>query len=406
MLEKDDQISDYRLVRFLGKGQFGEVWLAEKKLQLSKKKVRHALKFLYSKGDEVDLEAAEAEIDTWIEASGHPNVMSVLDMLIYKEHIVIISEYAEAGSLRQWLKRHGGKASSNVKAIELMLGILRGVEHLHSRNVVHRDLKPDNILLQGNFPRITDFGISRIVSENATSTMAIGSPAYMSPEAFLGNKLPQTDIWSAGVILFELVTGNLPFTAESVYQLKDIIQQNEPHSLPQNVSLDLRRIIRKSLQKDCQYRFQTALEMREELETALYELAGKNKRSKSNNTNPQETISTAPTSTSSAQASDFIPDILNSQDMEQIETIQKNEVGISTLPSRVNITFWKKAEEENSQRQETQSLKAPFKTGKKLKTTVSLGIFSTVLGSVLASIGLFTCILILLLISIAALTNC
>ena len=100
MLEKGDKIGDYTVARFLGKGQFGEVWLAEKHLQFSSRKFQHALKFLSNLGNEIDLKSAEAEIDTWIEASGHPNVMSVLDMFAHNEHIIIVSEYAEGGSLK------------------------------------------------------------------------------------------------------------------------------------------------------------------------------------------------------------------------------------------------------------------------------------------------------------------
>ena len=188
MLDKGDKVGDYTLVRFLGRGQFGEVWLAEKQLGIGKRRVRHALKFLFNLGDEINLKSAEAEIDTWIEASGHPNVMSVLDMLIYKDVVVLASEFAEGGSLKGWLDRSGGKAQSDEAAVEMMLGILRGIEHLHLRSVVHRDLKPDNILLQGDFPRITDFGVSRMVSSRSMSTKAMGSPGYMSPESFDGSK--------------------------------------------------------------------------------------------------------------------------------------------------------------------------------------------------------------------------
>src|SRR5687768_5218969 len=156
MLEKGDKVGDYTLVRFLGRGQFGEVWLAEKQLGIGKRRVRHALKFLFDLGDEVNLKSAEAEIDTWIEASGHPNVMSVLDMLIYKDVVVLVSEFAEGGSLHGWLRKYGGKAPSYDHALEMMLGILKGIGHLHSRKIVHRDLKPENILIQGDYPRIAD----------------------------------------------------------------------------------------------------------------------------------------------------------------------------------------------------------------------------------------------------------
>jgi serine/threonine protein kinase len=122
MLEKDDAIGDYKLIKFLGRGQFGEVWLAEKQLQFSTREFRHALKFLSNLGDEINLKAAEDEIDTWIEASGHPNVMSVLDMLIHKEHIIIVSKFAEGGSLKSWLVQNGKKAPSYEKALDDVVG--------------------------------------------------------------------------------------------------------------------------------------------------------------------------------------------------------------------------------------------------------------------------------------------
>ena len=137
MLECGDKIGDYTLAKFLGRGQFGEVWLAEKELQFSTRKFQHALKFLFNIGDEINLKSAEAEIDTWIEASGHPNVMSVLDMIVHKEHIIIVSEFAEGGSLKNWLSQSNGKAPSHEKALEMMTGILSGIEHLHSRNVAN-----------------------------------------------------------------------------------------------------------------------------------------------------------------------------------------------------------------------------------------------------------------------------
>jgi len=272
MLERGDKIGDYVLVRFLGRGQFGEVWLAEKQLQFSKRSFQHALKFLFNLGDEINLKSAEAEIDTWIEASGHPNVMSVLDMLVHNDHIIIASEYAEGGSLKKWLSQSDGRAPSHEKALEMMTGILSGIEHLHSRNVVHRDLKPDNILLQGNFPRITDFGISRIISAGSMSTVAMGSPFYMSPESFDGSKSTQTDIWSAGVILYEMLTGEHPYRSETIFGLVSAIRQNIPKPLPDNIPPGIRNVVETALQKDLAIRYQTAMDMRSAIEQQLYEL--------------------------------------------------------------------------------------------------------------------------------------
>lgn len=272
MLEKDDKIGDYTLIKFLGKGQFGEVWLAEKALKFSNRKFSHALKFIANSDEEINLRDAEAEIDTWISASGHPNVMPVLDMLVHREHVIIVSEYADGGSLKNWLREQRGKADLSEKSLEMTLGVLRGIEHLHARTVVHRDLKPDNILLQGEFPRITDFGISRIVSENTAVTRAMGSPAYMSPEAFQGSKSPQTDIWSAGVILYEMLSGNYPFTGKDIYGLRDSIHNDEPHPLPEYVEPEICEIVYKALEKQRDKRYRSAGEMRSAVEKVLREI--------------------------------------------------------------------------------------------------------------------------------------
>jgi formylglycine-generating enzyme required for sulfatase activity len=272
MLQKGGKVGDYTLVRFLGRGQFGVVWLAEKEIALSHRKFRHALKFLPSGGDEAALKLIQAEIDTWVEASGHPNVMSVLDMMLVDGHIVIASEYADSGSLMDWLTRSNGKAPSHEKALQMMSGILSGIEHLHSRNVVHRDLKPDNILLQGNTPRITDFGISRIVSANSLSAVAMGSPFYMSPEAFDGGKSRQTDIWSAGVILYELLTGTHPYKSDTIYGLVSAIRQEQPKPLPDTVPVGIRAIVETALQKDLTRRYRSAKDMRWAVEQEVINL--------------------------------------------------------------------------------------------------------------------------------------
>jgi serine/threonine protein kinase len=193
-------------------------------------------------------------------------------MLIHNDVVVLASEFAEGGSLKGWLGRNDGKAPSNEAAVEMMLGILKGIEHLHARHVVHRDLKPDNILLQGEFPRIADFGVSRMVSSRSMSTKAMGSPGYMSPESFEGSKLPQTDIWSAGVILYEMLSGGYPFHSETIFGLVVAIQRDEAEPLPETVPPELRRIVETALSKDLSKRYQSAREMRLALEQESYNL--------------------------------------------------------------------------------------------------------------------------------------
>ncbi len=99
------------------------------------------------------------------------------------------------------------------RAIETTVKILDGLEFLHSRNIIHRDLKPANILLQGDTPRLADFGISRALRTTASSQSSnvSGTFAYMSPEGFDGKRSVQTDVWSVGVNLYQFLTGTLPF---------------------------------------------------------------------------------------------------------------------------------------------------------------------------------------------------
>ncbi len=334
MLEKDDIIGGYTLKQFLGRGQFGEVWLGEKQLQFSTRNVRHALKFLFNKSGELNIKAVEAEIDTWIEASGHPNVMSVLDMLIHKENVVIISEYAEGGSLHSWMQKNGGKAPSNRKALEIMLDILRGIEHLHSRNVVHRDLKPDNILIQGTLPRITDFGISRIVSANTKATMPVGSPVYMSPESFEGSKSPQIDIWSAGIILYELLSGKTPYFGK-LGEIKDAIRNAPLPPLPDEIPQQIKAVIFKALEKNPKQRFQNAKEMRLALEKSLYNLGEKNETEEYLPTDSQENILTLTELNSTNQSERTLTSA-----MKRKRSLVWTAGGIGLLGVLLAVGFW------------------------------------------------------------------
>jgi serine/threonine protein kinase len=111
-----------------------------------------------------------------VQASGHPNILSIIEADVYGGQIVIASEYAPDGSLAEWLKRHGGKAPSIETAVEIMDGVLAGLSHLHARRIIHRDLKLANILLQGGIPRLADFGISRVLKSTMQSMNAAGTP--------------------------------------------------------------------------------------------------------------------------------------------------------------------------------------------------------------------------------------
>ncbi len=134
MFREGLQIGLYTLIRKLGRGGFGEVWLAERKSKFVTTKV--AVKLPHD--EQVDHEAIKQEATLWEQASGHLNILPIIDADEYDGQIVIVSEYAPDGSLEEWPKTNG--AMPVQRAIETTIQILDGLEFLHSRNIIHRDL--------------------------------------------------------------------------------------------------------------------------------------------------------------------------------------------------------------------------------------------------------------------------
>jgi serine/threonine-protein kinase len=268
MPKAGETIGPYTLISKLGRGAFGVVWLAEKRSVVATTRV--ALKL--PNDEDVDLEAIKQEAAIWVHASGHPNVLPIIDADVYDEQIVIVSEIAPDGSLSKWMDTHGGKAPSVEAAAEMTLGILAGLEHLHERGVIHRDLKPDNILLQRETPRLADFGIARILKATAKTTVATGTPVYMSPEAFDGKRNERTDLWAVGVIFYELLTGSLPFKQTDISALMAAIIIRSPDPLPEDIPEAIGNIVDRAMKRDPAERWESATEMRQALRAAMVAL--------------------------------------------------------------------------------------------------------------------------------------
>jgi serine/threonine protein kinase len=271
VFQKGDQIGSYTLIEKLGKGAFGEVWLAEEKTAISAH--RFALKL--PNEEDVDLEAIRQEADVWENVKGHPNILPIIKADIFEGQIYIASEYAPDGSLSVWLKKHNGKAPTIELAVQMIKGILAGLEHLHSKGVIHRDLKPANILLQSETPRIADFGIARLAkSETTNSALSAGTPSYMAPECFYSVRSEQTDIWAVGVLFHKLLSGKLPFSHPDQVSVMNAVLNGEP-AIDDEIPENLRQVIRTALQKDTAQRYKSAAEMREALNNvSLAELTG------------------------------------------------------------------------------------------------------------------------------------
>ncbi|MBV9217612.1 MAG: WG repeat-containing protein [Acidobacteria bacterium] len=267
MFRPGDTIGAYTLIEKLGSGGFGAVWLAEKRSHFVTKKV--AVKLPHD--EQVNFDAIRQEATLWEQASGHPNVLPIIDADIYDGQVVIVSEYADGGSLADQLKEVG---TTSVKyAVELTIGILNGLEFLHGRGIIHRDIKPANILLQGNTPRLADFGISRAIQTTAISSTVIGTDAYMAPEAFDGKRNIQTDIWSVGVVLYQLLKGSLPFPQEHPSERMFAVLTKDFDPLDAEVPQELKEIVTKALQKLPENRYATTGEMRDDLQKAFVRIA-------------------------------------------------------------------------------------------------------------------------------------
>lgn len=265
MFRPDQQIGAYFLVKRLGRGGFGEVWLAERRAKFVTTKVAVKLPL----DEQVEHKAIKQEAEVWERASGHPNVLPIIEADEYDGQIVIVSEFAPDGSLEDLLNRQGGLLPVN-QAVEMTIGILSGLEFLHSRDIIHRDIKPANVLLQGNTPRLADFGISRLMKTNSISLNAAGTPFYMSPEAFDRKRNAQTDVWAVGVMLYQMLTGKFPFSTDSLSELMAAIVMSEPEHLPAHIPSALQEIIAKALAKQPSERYKTASEMKKDLHNFLY----------------------------------------------------------------------------------------------------------------------------------------
>lgn len=201
----------------------------------------------------------------------HPNVVRVYDVSFNDSVHSIVMEYIDGITLKDYIERQG--VLNWREAIHFTLQILRALQHAHDKGIVHRDIKPHNIMLLENGEiKVTDFGIARFArSEVRTITdRAIGSVHYISPEQAMGDNTDEkSDIYSVGVMLFEMLTGRLPFEADTAVSvaIKQIqTQAADPRSLNPEIPEGLEEITVRAMQKEASRRYQSAAEMIADIE--------------------------------------------------------------------------------------------------------------------------------------------
>lgn len=204
----------------------------------------------------------------------HPNIVSIYDVGHENNIHYIVMEYINGITLKEYITKNG--AINWRDAVNISIQICSAIEHAHRNHIIHRDIKPHNILLTNEgVAKVTDFGIARAVS-SSTITMVgstIGSVHYFSPEQARGGYVDEkSDLYSLGIALYEMVTGRLPFDGETPVgvALKHLqVEAEEPMNLDSNIPKGVNDIIMKAMKKDQNKRYQTASSMLKDLYAAL-----------------------------------------------------------------------------------------------------------------------------------------
>ncbi len=235
----------YKIIKLIGSGGMSDVYLAFCN-QLDRKV---ALKVLKSSDDELAREVFMRESKA-IARLSHPNIVQVYDFFEEDNKQCIVMEYIQGESLKNILKK-GDRDFSEKQVLEMGLKLSKALSHAHSNGVIHSDIKPDNIIVDEYFePRITDFGIAKLISDGSTGTKQMyGSARYSSPEQVQGKIIDErSDIYSLGVVLYELINKVLPYPSETE-EVIDFKLSKLPIVNPKNINPDISREVNNLLMR-------------------------------------------------------------------------------------------------------------------------------------------------------------
>ncbi|XP_046695704.1 MAP/microtubule affinity-regulating kinase 4 isoform X2 [Silurus meridionalis] len=239
----DPHIGNYRLLKTIGKGNFAKVKLARHVLTGREVAIKIIDK---TQLNPTSLQKLFREVRI-MKALRHPNIVQLFEVIETEKTLYLVMEYASGGEVFDYLVSHG--RMKEVEARAKFRQIVSAVHYCHQKNIVHRDLKAENLLLDADSNiKIADFGFSNEFTLGNKLDTFCGSPPYAAPELFQGKKYdgPEVDIWSLGVILYTLVSGSLPFDGQNLKELRERVLRGK-YRVPFYMSTDCEGILRRFL---------------------------------------------------------------------------------------------------------------------------------------------------------------
>lgn len=253
-------IGKYKILQTIGSGGFGTVYLAED--TWIDKKV--ALKVPHRQVADFGELLREPRL---LATLNHPNIVGIVTAEKQENIFFIVMEYVPGETLEALITREG--ALEVPLALDFACQICNAVDHAHRHGILHRDLRPSNVIITGNgLAKVADFGTSRFLEIAAHGTTVIGSPPYMAPEQFRGKAVFASDVYSLGITMFQMLTGELPYDAPTPAEL-DRLARGELHRAPRAVNPKVPRalndVVVKAMAPDLSNRYQRASDLLDDI---------------------------------------------------------------------------------------------------------------------------------------------